>query len=174
MNLIGRVCIVAVFIMSILFMAFAFMVYATHRDWPTLVREREQEVRTQRNRNNELQQEMARVRASLELETAARMQVLTVLESRAARLGNELRAKNQSLSELRGQHNEAIATMKLAQEELGKLNDGVQLLRGQTDKARAERDDELQKVVALQDRLGQREGAARRLKDRNDELTGAR
>ena len=44
MNLIGKIFTVLILVMSIMFMAFAISVYATHRQWSDLAKQRQSEV----------------------------------------------------------------------------------------------------------------------------------
>jgi HAMP domain-containing protein len=181
MDLIGKIFIVVILIMSIVFMSLSLMVYATHRNWRELVVNTEaspskplglrEQLRTQKATNTRLQQEMETLRRTLQLERAARQQSLAVLETRANQQGSELDAKNETLATLRRQHDQAVTTMELAQTNLSELKKEVEGLRESVRRTQEDRDGQFGKVVAMRDRLNQLEGAERRLEQRNQQLT---
>lgn len=183
MDLIGKIFIVVIFIMSILFMAFALMVYATHRNWRDLVENPpgsesaakplglKYQLESQRKKNDELRDQMERLRTTVKMERAARQQALAVLETRAAQLKTDLDAKNETLATLRRQQDQAVTTMQLTQTNLSALKKEVEGLRVQIRQTQEDRDAQFSKVVAMRDRLNQLAGAERRLGERNNELT---
>lgn len=180
MNLIGKIAIVAILIMSVMFMSLSLMVYATHRNWRDLVKNTdttqgalglEIQLTQAKAQNDKLQQEMDRLTTTLQMERAARQQALAVLEARASRLAEELNKKTEDLATLRGQHDRAVTTMELAQNNLAKLTEEVGQLRQQIRDAEQDRDDQFAKVVGLSDRSHQLEGLMRQLEERNNQLT---
>jgi hypothetical protein len=182
MDLIGKIFIVAILIMSIVFMALSLMVYATHRNWKELVENPPTSVSqakplglkfqldNQRETNRELQIKMRELRAKVQMERAARQQALAVLETRSARLKTELDAKNEQLATLRRQHDQAVTTMELNQTNLAALRTEVEGLREQIRRTQADRDEQLAGVISMRDKLNQLEGAERRLAQRNAQL----
>lgn len=181
MNLIGKIFIVAIFIMSLVFMSLSLMVYATQRNWylvaenPTPSLEHPWGLRHQladaKNRYDELQVEQENLRTTLQTERAARQQALAVLESTAARLQKELNTKDETLATLRAQHDAAVTAMDLAGTNLSKLGEEVQVLRQQIRRTEEDRNAQLGMVVQLQDRLNELQGEQRRLESHNDDLT---
>jgi hypothetical protein len=181
MDLIGKIFIVVILIMSIVFMSLSLMVYATHRNWRDLVENTEasaakplglrQQLRTQKDTNAQLQQEMENLQRTLQLERAARQQALAVLETRSNRQEVELTAKTEELATLRRQHDQAVTTMELAQTNLAALKEEVDGLRKLVRQTQADRDSQLSQVITMRDRLNQLEGAERRLEERNRQLT---
>ena len=180
MDLIGKIFIVVILIMSIVFMSLSLMVYATHRNWRDLVVNTEaspsrplglrEQLRTQKATNGRLQQEMETLRRTLQLERAARQQSLAVLETRANQQGIELDTKNETLATLRRQHDQAVTTMELAQTNLSELKKEGEGLRELVRRTQEYHDGQFGKVVAMRDRLNQLEGAERRLEERNKQL----
>src|SRR5262245_22627459 len=97
MNLVGKILVVLIFVLSLVFMAWTVMGYATHQNWM------EEITRTDANRpgykkrlddaraqNERLTKERDEARDQLEAERAARRQTLAKLETEKQALQTEL------------------------------------------------------------------------------------
>ena len=181
MNLVGKIFIVTILVMSIVFMSLSLMVYATHRNWRDLVKNAtptgalplglEIQLQQQRDRNAELELEKERLTTTLEMERAARQQALSVLEARASRLQDELNKQTEAVSTLRRQHDDAVTAMELAQKNLARVTAETRDLRVQIRRAQQDRDDQFAQVVKLLDESNQLHGLQRQLEERNNSLT---
>ncbi len=90
MNLIGKILIMLILVMSVFFMAISVAVYATHHDWEEKANTLSTEVRNLRNENRTLANTIQSSKNSLQLEKAARRESIAVLEQRASQYRERL------------------------------------------------------------------------------------
>ena len=181
MSLIGKIFIVAILIMSILFMGLSLMVYGTHRNWRDLVENTtpsatkplglQEQLRQLRERNRQIDDDRSRTQRALQLERAARRQAISVLESRVSTLRQDVSAKQKEVEQLRGQQDAAVNAMTSAQSNLTRLDAEVAKLRDEIRRTQDDRNAQFQEVVRLYDMLNDHKRAEETLTQRNRELT---
>ena len=81
MNLVGKIFIVLVFIMSIVFMSFSVMVYATHRDWKKESEQQAENLEYEQSVVQERTAERDNLKKQLEKQQAWARQSLAALET---------------------------------------------------------------------------------------------
>jgi multidrug efflux pump subunit AcrA (membrane-fusion protein) len=183
MNLLGKIFVVLIFVMSLVFAAFSIMVYATHTNWrqeimrtPAEVRGNQQpgykhQLEQARADNADLTDQIARLTAQKNAELAAKNQALAkeetmnqALSKEKAALDEQLKAKDMALA----QKSEALRVSEENEAHMTAENKG---LREQIAAAHRETDEHVKKSVALQDRLTIATGQLSVLKERNDQLS---
>ncbi len=180
MTLLGKVFTVLIFIMSILFMGFSVVVFATHRNWKMLVdnptaSERyplglKQQLQAQVETNKGLRAELDTLRNQLAVEMAARRSALSALETKLADAQQRLAQKESELSGLQSAQTEATAAINLAETRLKELVGDIQKLRDEIRGVQSQRDESFQRVVDLTDKLYAATGVERNLKEREAQL----
>jgi vacuolar-type H+-ATPase subunit I/STV1 len=174
MTFFGKILVVLIFVMSLVFMTFTIAVYSTHRNWRDLVANPENGLKVQIQRAQEeltkRQNEKEVLQNQLALERASRVGALAALETRASELDSQLRQAQQRLDQLSAEKSEAIEGLKQAQNEMQRLKDEVDSVRKEIRTTRQDRDEQLARAIELTDRLNQGEGELRRLKERNQGL----
>jgi len=180
MTLLGKVFTVLIFIMSILFMGFSVVVFATHRNWKMLVdnpsaTERyplglKQQLQAQVETNKGLRAELDGLRNQLAVEMAARRSALSALETKLADAQQRLAQKESELAGLQSAQTEATAAINLAETRLKELVIDIQKLRDEIRMVQAQRDEFYQRVVDLTDKLYSAAGVERNLKERETQL----
>ncbi len=177
MTLVGKIFTVLIFIMSLVFMSFAVMVFATHQNWRDMVKSTdsskpglEQKLLNTTAVLNANKQEHERTKQQLALEQASRRQALAAQQTR---LNNA--EKNES--DLTKQLNDASAALtnevikfQISQKRLTDLEKEIQILRKETQLAQLDRDMQFSKVVELTDRLNQDEVKRQALEERANQL----
>jgi len=183
MNLVGKIFVVLIFVMSILFMGFVMAVYATHRNWRDVVMNPEDQVTPEKplgltfqldavtRANEELRATLEKLDAELEAEKADRRQALAKLQTEKDTLERERDQREQQLAQLQEEKRRAVAAMEAAHQTLADLRAEVTALRTEVRQAQKERDADREKVIKLTDDLHQAAIAQRTLKARNTELT---
>lgn len=184
MTLIGKIFTVLIFLMSILFMAFAVSVYATHKNWREAVQRPQKDVRPgvelglyyqKQNLERTIEQlrtEVERIKNELARERAARVHALAVLESEVQQKQMELAALEKQNLELTDSQTQAIATVSTIQNTLSALKGEVSGLRDDVRVAREDRDRQFEKVVTLNDQIGQAQGELARMTTEREKLLG--
>jgi hypothetical protein len=179
MNLTGKIFTVLIFVFSIVFMTFAMMVFATHRNWkefadnatagPNRPLGLKQQLEALQAKKKEADDLIQKMRNDLAQEQAARRHALAALQVRATKSEQELAAKQQELDALSAQHTAAAQTAKTAQERLTTLEASNQATREELRSAQQERDKSFLAVVDLTDKLNQAESVKQILDERNKE-----
>jgi len=181
MTTLGKVFTVLIFIMSILFMGFSVVVFATHRNWKLLVDNTDtakgplglkQQLQAQVETNKGLRAELDSLTNRLAVEMAARRSALSALETKLADAQQRLAQKEAELAGLQSAQTEATAALNLAETRLATLVDDIKKLRDEIRLVQGQRDDSFQKVVDLTDKLYAAAGVERNLKEREAQLIG--
>lgn len=177
MTLVGKIFTVLIFIMSLVFMSFAVMVFATHQNWRDLVKstdsskpglERRLELKTDELKG--AKQEHERTKQQLALEQASRRQALAALQTRITTSEATVAQQEKELNDKIAALNQESQANKTAQERLTKLEEEVAILRKETQLAQLDRDTQFSKVVELTDRLNQDEVKRQALEERSNQL----
>ncbi len=178
MNLVGKIFVVLIFVMSLVFMSFAVAVYATHKNWKDVVTTTREEATREkplglmyqledtRTRNQELKDQRDKLQQDVDAEKAAAIQVRSKLETERDLLKQELQEKEQSLAKHIEAQREAVAAMNATQANLDRLDKRVKVLEGDIDQAHHDRDAHFKQVVKLTDELHQAVNELKRLKAR--------
>jgi myosin heavy subunit len=184
MNLIGKIFVVLIFVMSLVFMSFAVAVYGTHQNWRKMVERPQAEVgpgaplglkfqlEAKKAEFEKLEQDKAKLEADIAKENVAKRQALAKLETEK----NELQTQRDELTKQRDdlmvKDKAAVAALDSAQQNLAKLTKEVEGLRGEIRDAQAERDKHFDQVVKLTDQVHQAQGELKRLEERRVQLAG--
>jgi regulator of replication initiation timing len=181
MTTLGKVFTVLIFIMSILFMGFSVVVFATHRNWKMLVDNTDtakgplglkQQLQAQVETNKGLRAELDSLTNRLAVEMAARRSALAALETKLADAQQRLTQKEAELAGLQSAQTEATAALNLAETRLAELVEDIKKLREEIRLVQGQRDESFQRVVDLTDKLYSAAGVERNLKEREAQLIG--
>lgn len=177
MTLVGKIFTVLIFIMSLVFMSFAVMVFATHQNWRDLVKstdsskpglERRLELKTDELKG--AKQEHERTKQQLALEQASRRQALAALQTKITTDNATIAQQEKELIDKTAALNQVTLANKIAQDRLTDLEAEVATLRKETQLAQLDRDTQFSKVVELTDRLNQDEVKRQALEERSNQL----
>jgi len=189
MNLVGKIFVVLIFVMSLVWMGFAVAVYAAHKNWREAVEgtaEAPEEglkfkVEREKERNQELKDQRDKLTNELAAEKAAKRQALTKLETENDELRRQRDEQEKRLADLVQAQTDAMAALEATQaaeaalraEIMGGEVDGKKLvgLREQIRLAQEDRDRQFDEVVKLTDELHQARNEYQALKERTATLT---
>ncbi|MGQ9605650.1 MAG: hypothetical protein ACUVTW_05575 [Thermogutta sp.] len=177
MNLVGKIFVVLIFVMSLVFMSFAIMVYSAHINWREVVENStatpdkplglKLQVQKARQENDQLKAELDELTKRLDSEIAAKRAQLTKLEAERDDLKRELDQRLQELTALTQQEREAVAAMQAAHQTLAARTTEVTALRADVQQALKDRHDSLIRLVSRTDELHQTANELRTLKDQS-------
>lgn len=170
MNLIGKIFVVLIFVMSLVFMAFAVAVYGTHQNWKEAAAKTKQQLDNAKQQQAKAEEEKTRLEAEIAREAVAKRQALAKLETERDELQQQRDATLKERDELMVKDKAAIAALDTAQQNLAKLTTEVDSLRGEIRESQAERDRHFDQVVKLTDQTHQAQGELARLKERELQL----
>ena len=155
MNLVGKIFIVLIFVMSILFMGFVVAVYATHTNWRDRVMNPDSGLEAQlKNVQLEVERltnQMTKTEQELATEKLARQNSLAQAETQKELLAKERDQLTKDYATKNEQAREAIAAMDAAHASLAALRSEVDKLRADILAAGDVRDDAIASLVAKTD-----------------------
>ncbi len=177
MNLLGKIFIVLIFVMSLVFSSMVVAVYSTHTNWRDVVMRPADQVgpgkelglryqlENERQLVKQLQERLEALTKQLNAEKLAYQQAVAKLETEYASLSNELETMRQTHAQLVEQNTRAIASLQALQEETASLRAEVEGgivggqkvigLREEIRLVQKDRDSQFQRVVELTDELNQ-------------------
>ncbi len=165
MNLVGKIFVVLILVMSVLFMAFAMAVYATHRNWREVVLNEQvapdkplglsYQLKNEQARNKELNDQMDSLKKQVATELEAKTQAVTKLENELNVARGELKTVEATLSELDKTQRQAVAAMNSTQTNATRDRKEVEEQRSTVQKAQQDRDAHFKEVARLTEELNQ-------------------
>jgi predicted nucleic acid-binding Zn-ribbon protein len=175
MNLVGKIFVVLIFVMSLVFMSFVVAVYATHTNWKEKVTAPETGLKAQldaaQQRNQELKDQLTKLESQIAAETTAKREALAKLETENDELRRERDRLEKELADLQKDQREAVAAMQATQNSLANLRQEVETLRTNIQKAQQEREQAFTTLVKTTDDLHQTANELTVLKNRNVQLS---
>ncbi|MCC6123626.1 MAG: hypothetical protein IT426_01555 [Pirellulales bacterium] len=173
MNLIGKIFTVLIVVLSLIFMAMALMVYATHKNWReeitkqgglrdqlTLAKQENSDLTTQKDN---LQKDLDKIKSDTQSKLAE-------LETDISLKKNEITQIQQEQAKLKQSERDAVAAMSVTQAEAKKLREEVEGLRANEEQAQKDRDLHFKDVQRLTDELHDRVNELATLKERSRTL----
>jgi hypothetical protein len=155
MNLVGKIFIVLIFVMSILFMGFVVAVYATHTNWRNLVMTPETGLEAQlKDKELELERltsQMTKTEQELATEILARQNSLAQAETQKELLAEERDQLVKDYATKNELAREAVASMAATHETLAALRSKVDMLDVEILAAYDVRDDAIISLIAKTD-----------------------
>lgn len=181
MNLVGKIFVFLIFSMSVVFMSFAVMIYATHTNWKDEVLRTERGSRgekigwkkrleAEKHKNIQLQSQKRDLESKIATEQAAKRQEIAKLESQYSDL-------NQHYDNLKTQYSENVKELSVKIKEvqsqqniLENLREENESMRNDIKTAREEIDKKFKKMLKLVEQNNQAEGETKRLAERKKQL----
>ena len=182
MNLVGKIFVVLIFVMSLCFSMLAVAVYGTHRNWKEEIERTEQEVGPGKAlgykqrvdnllaRNQELKDQKADLERQVAEERKAKDQAVGKLESKYGLLKQQHDQLELAHAKLVQERRDAQAALAATQATLAALRTEVGKHRIEISQAQGDRDAHFKEVVRLTDELHQLINERERLKQRQLEL----
>jgi hypothetical protein len=171
MTLIGKIFTMLILVMSVLFMAFSVMVFATHKNWKATAGTLQTKVGALTTAKKDADELILRLQNDLAREQAARRQALAALQVRASRSEQALAAKQAELDTLAGAHSKATEAAETAQTRLAALEEETKKLRDDLRSSQKDRDKIFMTVVDLTEKLNQAESVRQNLDEVNKQAT---
>jgi ABC-type transporter Mla subunit MlaD len=176
MNLIGKIFVVLIFVMSLVFMTCALMVYSAHVNWREVVENTQAtpdkplglrlQVQNLRKDNDALKAQLDELTKKLDAEIADKRAQVAKLEQERDDLQRERDQLMAQVAQLTQQVRDAVAAMDAAHQTLAKRTEEVNNLRDLLRQAEQARHDALVRLVQRTDELHQAANELRALKNR--------
>lgn len=181
MTLLGKIFTMLIFIMALVWMAFAVAVYMTQKNWKDLVERPTAEgldkplglkfqLKAMEDANKELRLQIDKLENERRREQASRAHALAALEEMRQSEAALAKMATEAQARLLESNREATAAMAATQTRLDGLKEEIAQARLEIKTAQGDRNEKLLRVVGLTDQLHQAEDARRRLTERQNEL----
>jgi hypothetical protein len=170
MNFVGKIFIVIILLMSVIFLTISVAVFQTHRVWRDVAIENKKKIENLQDRVKAYQTEIEAAKDRLALEQAARRFALASLQSKYEQVDARLQVREQEYAKLQaeaGTLTTVVSTTAQTLETTLKQNEGLR--KGLQD-AQLARDDTFGKVVELTDQRNALESTSQILEERNNDL----
>jgi septal ring factor EnvC (AmiA/AmiB activator) len=155
MTLLGKIFTMLILVMSIVFMSFSVMVFATHRNWKEQAAKTDAQLQLVQQAKKDADVQLQQLKQDLRTEQAARTHAIAVLVARATRLETDLAAKTLELNQSAANLTEVAAQAKAAQTQLAALETEAKRIREDLRKTEQDLDTQALNVVKLTDDLNQ-------------------
>lgn len=172
MNLLGKIFVVLIFMMSLVFMSFAVAVYGTHQNWKVEAAKQKSLVDAARGELEKAEAKKTQLEADIAKEAVAKRQALAKLETERDALQKDVEALAKQRDDLAAKDTASVAALDSAQQNLKNLTAEVDALRGEIRVAQTARDQHFKQVVDLTDQVHQSQGELKRLEERRVQLAG--
>ena len=182
MNLVGKIFVVLILVMSVLFMAFAMAVYATHKNWREVVelpRDKvvpgkeiglQYQLQDAEADKNRLTEQLENLIEQLNAEQAAKDQAIAKLENELDVARTELKGAEARQNELDKAQRQTVAAINSTQTNATDYRQERDGLRTQISDAQKDRDAHFKEVTRLTESLNQAVNEKETLRKRTDEL----
>lgn len=170
MNLLGKVFIVLIFVMSLFFMTCVIAVYATHTNWKEAATKAKKDLDGKEAINKALKSQLDKAQGDVTAAENAKRAALSQLEQECDGLKRERDRLEREYADLQKDQREAVGAMEASQTSLATLRKEVESLRAKIDTAQTERRTAIERVVKTTDELHQAQNDLTVLKSRNLQL----
>jgi hypothetical protein len=171
MNWLGKVFVVVILIMSLVFMGLALAVYATHKNWQQVSVDLKKKLTDAQSENQKLQTEHNRRVEDLEREKTIAEQQVAKLDSERVALTDRYAQAQTELESLRQNQRDHIAAVASTQKINDALAGEVTELRGRIRKTIEDRDSLFKKALDATEELHKAAGEYNTTLERNKQLT---
>jgi multidrug efflux pump subunit AcrA (membrane-fusion protein) len=167
MNLLGKIFVVAILVMSVFFMGLSVVVYATHKNWVAAINRPQSDVKPgeplglkfqlqeAQAKAKDLEDTLAKLKSSVDSETAARRAQLAKLQSELTDVTKERDQLVINEAGLQQKSRVALEDAQQAQQMLDAKIAEIETLREQLAKAYSDRDQRFDDLVKLTDEYNQ-------------------
>lgn len=170
MNLIGKILVTLIFVMSLVYLGFATTVYSTHKDFKAINKKLNDDINVLTQKKTDVEAQLAAAAAKLQAERDAAQDLLAKAQSKRDELDKQVAAKEKELAEKEVLTREAVAQAAAANTNLKTADEKVAQLRDDIQKVRDQRDENFKKVVALTTEKNEESAAKKRLEEVNANL----
>lgn len=171
MNLLGKALVVAILVMSVLFMGLAMAVYSTHQNWHTTADQLQTTLTAKEAELNANKAEHDRLESQLRGEIESHQQQVRKLETERVNLVARLASTQSELDQRNQEQSTAIAAVAATQKNNEELAKDVTGLRGEIRQAQTDRDASFAATVGATEAAHQVRNELETTAERNQQLT---
>ena len=182
MNLVGKIFVVLIFVLSLVFMAFAMGIYASSENWRMVVERPAAEagggkplglkyqIANQQAEIAGVTAERDKLASQIVKETEEWNRVRGQLETAKATMEKQIEQMQAELKQLAAEEEKAVAALNVASQNLDKATNEVEALRKDIVATQDDRDKRFNEVVKLSDQFNHAKGEFDRIREREVQL----
>ncbi|MEM8865780.1 MAG: hypothetical protein AAGF31_09590 [Planctomycetota bacterium] len=170
MSFLGKIFVVLIFIMSIIFMTLAAAVYGTHRNWEDVAKANEQKLQEARQEFDALKDQYNRVDGELRRQIAAGLQQIRKLESERERLAGRNLQIQAEVDQLTEANREATAAVTATEQNNARITEENEGLRSEIRTNQVAADEAFRKALAATEEVNDLAGQVEILGERAADL----
>jgi hypothetical protein len=176
MNLVGKLLVFLILVMSVTFMAFSMAVYSTHKNWIDVITNPntgyQAKLKEQQAKNATLTEQLTKFQEEANVEKKALEDKISKLETKRTALQADVTTLSTQVADLKTETAKQLAALTTAQTTLDEKMKQVDALRADITTTQQERDDNLNKFKESQASYNNAYNELRLLKDANTRLIG--
>ncbi len=153
MNLLGKILVVTLFVLSVGYMWLAISVYSYHRDWKTKAETAQKQLNDERARYQTLQNSSNALESQLKAEAESALQQVRKLETESTRLADDNQRIQRQLNELTEAQRKSIQLVQSTQQNNNQLAQEVAQIRDDISQAIREKDDSFDTALKATEEL---------------------
>jgi len=170
MNFIGKIFVVLIFIMSILFMTLAAVVYGTHRNWEAIAKERQAELAEVRAEFDSRKEEYARLNDDLDRQVKAQLQQVRKLESEREALVARNEGIQAEVDQLTETNRESIAAVAATEQNNNRITTENEGLRVEIRTNQTAADTAFREALTAMEKVNELQGELENVGERSADL----
>jgi uncharacterized protein YhaN len=175
MNLVGKIFVVIIFVLSLVFMTTAMVVYTMQKNWRDVVLNPQTglapKLQIAQHDKQVLTDQLEKLKKDVEAEKKAQQQAYAKVENERDTLRQERKTLEASLAELEKAKRDAVAAMNATQKNATDFRQQLDKLRTDTLQSQQDRDAHFKKVVELTDQLNEAANEKEQLRKRMEDLS---
>ncbi|HEX3657391.1 MAG TPA: hypothetical protein VHV55_16495 [Pirellulales bacterium] len=170
MNLVGKILVFLIFVMSLVFMGFAVSVYSTHKNWIEVAQRTQQQLQDSQAETQKAQAALDAYKEQVTTEKKGHDEAIAKLSQKFDDLNKEKTAVDAQLAALKEESAKQLAALTTAQTSLDARLKQIDDLRNDVVTAHAKRDEKFNEYVALQDKYNVAEAELSKAKEMSARL----
>jgi chromosome segregation ATPase len=169
-NIVGKIFVFAVFIMSLVFMTFAIAIFASHTNWQAEAQSLQQSLDVEKTKRADLLETINELQAKVATSELERDQVVAKLQYALAEQSGELETLNREKDERETELQQAVAEMTTARTELEQATKSIDELRAKIRTQQVTVDEQIEKAVDISAKLHEKESMLAIVEERKTQL----
>jgi septal ring factor EnvC (AmiA/AmiB activator) len=169
-NVLGKIFVFGVFVMSLMLMSFAVAIYSSHVNWQEVAKKKQEELDKIKAEEASLNQEITRLTANVASSEAARDQVIAKFQQALIEKDQELKKLTEARDEKLKVMQDNIADLATVEADLTRAREEVTKLQGQVRESQQKVDAQVNRAAEIAGQLHEKESFLEIANERKSQL----
>lgn len=171
MNLVGKIFVSLIAIMSIIFFSLTLILYASHKNWKEVASQKEEQIKTVTDEKNKLSSEKGALEKSIDQMKADYVKVISALETKSTELAEENKGLAAERDTLAAESQKRMDIITTNDATINEYRTSIETLTKDLAEAQKNRADYLQSLATTINQMHELAGIRGDLEEKNKELT---